>query len=382
MSDSLTLHMPPPKKRLPCPWRGLRWLMALALITLVAAGAWMYTGRTEVRGTVEGHYLPIAPLMTARVAEVLATEGQMVKSGQVLLRLDGGAYARQEADARALVRGARMPTLEETAERVAAAQAAEEYSVRRVALARHEEEAQRQLLEHRAHEHARAQLRMRDLDARGGPVTAKARQEAQQAESQARRHWEQARSTHESASRTRAVVEGELHRVRAEMDRARQGRGPVPVAAALPPSAPSASFGTGDPTLITAPQSGKLLGRLPQPGHMLARGEAVLHLIPGNNAALWVTAEVPPSAAKALRVGQWSLIRPQGQSTALMAVVDDIQPLADPNAPVALRLRLEDEKAAALSAQITGNPATVIVWSNSLPGLQHMLPFLSPLLAL
>ena len=380
MSQNLVLEMPKPKKRafpklpklpkIPC-----RILPFLALLILLGCALiWFWLGRVEGEAVLEGQILPISSAMTARVTEVLANDGQTVRAGQPLLRLDGSGYRQQEADARALVRGAYIPTMEETAERVAAAQAAEEYTVRRVALARHEEEVQRRLLEQRAQEHARAQLRMRDMDARGVALNSKQRQDAQYAEGQARQQWEAARAAQEAASRSRAAIDGELRRARADVERAR-------AAGAMPsPSRGTAVLaGPSDPTLVIAPQDGRLMGKLPPPGTLLARGETVATLVPGSNAGLWVVASLPAKDALRARPGQLSFVLPQGMDgVALLAEVEDMTAGNSPNQErLPVRLRLLDERIPSFSGSLQGRPAKVVIWSNALPGMRMVAPLLA-----
>ena len=389
MTEPLVLHMPEPTPP-PKPSRGSRLLPLMLALLLLLGGAlaWLYTGTQEASGRLHGQYLPIAPLMTAKVTEVLVTPGQMVRAGQPLARLDGSGLSRLEADARALVRGARS-SMEDTAARVAAAQAAEEYTVQRVALARHEEEALRRALEQQTHEHARAQLHMRNLDARGTPLTAQTRRDAQLAEEQARQRKEAAADAHENASRARAAVEGELRRSRQEAEKARAaGYAPAPAhdyAAAM--SGASTASGTpgnsaaGDPTVITAPQNGRLLGAMPMPGQVLNRGEAVLHLAPDGSSALWALARISPELATQLRPGLLCLVIPHGMDAmSLVGVVEEVAGVeTDPGRhdSVPLRIRITESSARALSAQVAEQPARVVIWGNAVPGLQYGLHYLT-----
>lgn len=384
MSENLVLQMPAPKAHKPS--RTPRFLLFLVALLLLAgsAGAWLYTGKMETSADIHGDYLPITPLMTARVTEVLVKEGQMVRAGQPLARLDNAALNRMEADARALVRGTR-PSMEDTADRVASAQAAEEYTVRRVALARHEEETLRRQVEQRTQDHARAQLHMRSLDAKGTPMTAQSRREAQQAEAQAQSQREAAHDAFEYASRARAAVEGELRKVKQESERAR-ALGHAASSSSSGAFGSSGSLAAGnfasaaDPTVITAPQDGRIIGTMPALGQMLARGETVLRLAPGGNAALWGVAHVNQELASKIRAGQMCFVLPQHAGNSLL--VGEVEEVAgietDPTRHdvVPLRIRINDSNAAGLSAQVTGRPARVIIWGNSLPGMRQAVPLL------
>lgn len=389
MSENLVLQMPEPTP--PKPARAPRFLLFLLALLIIAgcAAGWIYMGKVETSAQMEGQYVPIAPLMTAKVTEVLVTDGQMVRAGQPLARLDNAGLSRMESDARALVRGTRN-SMEDTAERVAAAQAAEEYTVRRVALARHEEETLRREVERRAHDHARAQLHMRNLDAKGTPMTAQVRREAQQAEVQARSHWEAATDAFESSSRARAAVEGELRRAKQEAEKMRAaGNGRLPShslnAPAVQYSAGASAAGTmasaSDPSVITAPQDGRVLGKMPEPGQLLARGETVLRLAPGGSSALWGIARISQEVSAKVRPGQICFVLPGHAShTVLVGEVEEVAGIeTDPTRHdvVPVRIRVTDDAAGKFSAQLAGQPARVIIWGNALPGMGMAAPWLA-----
>lgn len=387
MSENLVLQMPEPTP--PKPAHAPRFLLLLLALLLMAGGAtaWLYMGKMETSAQMEGQYLPISPLMTARVTEVLVTDGQMVRAGQPLARLDSAGLSHMEADARALVRGARS-SMEDTAERVAAAQAAEEYTVRRVALARHEEETLRREVEQRAHDHARAQLHMRNLDAKGTPMTAQSRRDAQQAEEQSRSRWEAATDAFESSSRARAAVEGELRRAKQEAEKMRAtgsgGRTPgYALGASAPYNAGASAAGnmTNDPSIITAPQDGRVLGKMPEPGQLLARGETVLRLAPGGSSALWGVARVSQEVAAQVRPGQLCFVLPRHPGNpVLVGEVEEVAGIeTDPTRHdvVPLGIRITDSAAGTFSAQLAGQPARVIIWGNALPGMSIAAPLLA-----
>ena len=85
----------------PIPRRLLYWLLAL----LVLSSLWLVFGRLDIVAVAEGKLVPrtslkiVQPADAGTVVEIAVTEGEMVLSGQVLLRLDSGVH---EAETRAL----------------------------------------------------------------------------------------------------------------------------------------------------------------------------------------------------------------------------------------------------------------------------------------
>lgn len=373
-----TLHLAPPPTRKPR--RALKRFLGLSALlsaALCGLGFWLFAGRMVLpRGILDGTLLPVVSPMTARAVEVLASEGEMVRAGQTLIRLDSAAYRQQETWARPLAArsAARPPGMERTADRAASAQAAEEYITRRLALARHEEESARRLVEEKAMEHARTELRMRELDARD--AARQDRENARQTETAARRGKDEAKAAFETASRARAAIEGELARARREMEAARHSSAGEPA----PVSAGSAAA-MEDPTVIRAPDDGRVVGSV-APGRMLPRGETVLRLAPAKNAELWVVLAVDENRAAALEPGQFCLVRPMDMpDTALPGEVASLS-AASPSSPGTgkfnVRVRLSDVPAA-LAAQLPGKPALVTVWRRAVPGMRRLMPLLARL---
>lgn len=88
-------------------WRA--WALGLALIVAAGAGAaYVFLGRPpvadgllQVNGRIEGDRLSIASKYPGRISQLLAREGDVVKAGQVLLRLDDRALKAKLDQARA-----------------------------------------------------------------------------------------------------------------------------------------------------------------------------------------------------------------------------------------------------------------------------------------
>src|SRR5260370_33884109 len=83
------------------PWKGLknptvRRLLAVGRLVLLAvvAGLFVYYHNRETTddAQVDGHITPIATKIYGRVAEVLVTDNEPVKAGQVLVRIDPRDY--------------------------------------------------------------------------------------------------------------------------------------------------------------------------------------------------------------------------------------------------------------------------------------------------
>lgn len=370
MSDPLVLPMPP-RRKTSVPSQA-KLLLALVVCAAVVAGWWLYSGRVVTQqGELEGVLVPIPAPMTATVVEVLVPEGALVRTGEPLARLDNGSYKRQEAEARAMVRGVRPPralAMEDASARVADAQAAEEYIVRRVALARHEEAASRQLMERSVMEHVQAELRMRGLEAGRAPATTT--ETARKAEAQARQRKETAQAAFETASRSRAAVENELMQVRRELEKARSGQ------AATATREPSPM---DDPSVLRAPQDGRVVGSLAQ-GQMLARGETVLRLAPATPSHLWALVWVPAALNAQLRPGMLSVVRPEGLAVTLMGLVDTVenpggQPMANRDF-LPVRIRISDTVPGELAAQLPGRGVRAEIWTRDAPGLGHVARFI------
>lgn len=93
--------------------RRRRWWVGTALILLLAAAALAVNlfesdkgedGLLQVSGRIEGDLIAIAPRTSGRVIELLAREGDEVRAGQLLARLEQASVAAQLAEAQAAQR--------------------------------------------------------------------------------------------------------------------------------------------------------------------------------------------------------------------------------------------------------------------------------------
>lgn len=283
---------------------------------------------TSAWAVLDGPVRPIVSDFSARLDAVFVHEGDSVKQGQILARMDTSAFARHFADAgreTAALRAASgppgPPDMEEMAQRLKDAQETERNMTRRIALARHEEEMRRRAREDRVAEHVRAQLYRRTLDSRGGEyaVGKTAYAAAREAEARAKNAMDDAAAAFEAYSRERAALDQELTRIREEILRYKQlasrNRYEPHALAAASPASPATPAQKPDGNLY-APQDGRILPGMAAVGQIIQRGEPVLVLLPATQGTASATAAMAyfaPQAGMELKVGQaCSVALPEG----------------------------------------------------------------------
>ena len=326
----------------------LRLLPLWAVACLVAGGWWwIEAGRiTSTWAMLDGMVYAVSSEFPAKVESVAVREGDRVKKGQVLARLDARAYAGRVGEAGREAAGLRAmagpPSIEETAARLKQAQDSEQEMVRRIALARHDEDLKQKAREERVAEHVRAQLALRTLDSQGGEraVGSARYAAAKQAEAQTRLAKERAIVEFEQVSLVRAAIDQELARVRAEALRYKQlassnRYAPKYVAGALGAAMNAVPQNAVDGNLY-APQDGRILRGIAMPGQSVQRGEPVVLLLPEGKEAqksFWLLAFFTQDAANALKPGQKCAITLKNDTRLEGRVYDrlDPQPLP-PNA--------------------------------------------------
>ena len=347
MPEPVYLQMPEPRLKK----HGRMFLRLLPLWVigcLVAAGWWwIESGRvTSTWAMLDGMVYAVSSEFPAKVESVAVREGDRVKKGQVLARLDVRAYAGRVGEAgreaAALRAMAGPPSIEETAARLKQAQDSEQEMVRRIALARHDEDLKQKAREERVAEHVRAQLALRSLDSQGGEraVGSTRYAAAKQAEAQTRLAKERAIVEFEQVSLVRAAIDQELARVRAEALRYKQlasnnRYAPKYVAGALGAAMNAVPQNAVDGNLY-APQDGRILRGIAMPGQSVQRGEPVVLLLPEGKEAqksFWLLAFFTQDAANALKPGQKCAITLKNDTKLEGRVYDrlDPQPLP-PNA--------------------------------------------------
>ena len=347
MPEPIYLQMPEPRLKK----HGRMFLRLLPLWVigcLVAAGWWwIESGRvTSTWAMLDGMVYAVSSEFPAKVESVAVREGDRVKKGQVLARLDARAYAGRVGEAGREAAGLRAmagpPSIEETAARLKQAQDSEQEMVRRIALARHDEDLKQKAREERVAEHVRAQLALRTLDSQGGEraVGSARYAAAKQAEAQTRLAKERAIVEFEQVSLVRAAIDQELARVRAEALRYKQlassnRYAPKYVAGALGAAMNAVPQNAVDGNLY-APQDGRILRGIAMPGQSVQCGEPVVLLLPEGKEAqksFWLLAFFTQDAANALKPGQKCAITLKNDTRLEGRVYDrlDPQPLP-PNA--------------------------------------------------
>ncbi|WP_291442440.1 biotin/lipoyl-binding protein [Desulfovibrio sp.] len=347
MPEPIYLQMPEPRLKK----HGRMFLRLLPLWVigcLVAAGWWwIESGRvTSTWAMLDGMVYAVSSEFPAKVESVAVREGDRVKKGQVLARLDAKAYAGRVGEAGREAAGLRAmagpPSIEETAARLKQAQDSEQEMVRRIALARHDEDLKQKAREERVAEHVRAQLALRTLDSQGGEraVGSARYAAAKQAEAQTRLAKERAIVEFEQVSLVRAAIDQELARVRAEALRYKQlassnRYAPKYVAGALGAAMNAVPQNAVDGNLY-APQDGRILRGIAMPGQSVQRGEPVVLLLPEGKEAqksFWLLAFFTQDDANALKPGQKCAITLKNDTRLEGRVYDrlDPQPLP-PNA--------------------------------------------------
>lgn len=333
--------------------------VCIVLALVAAGGGWIWwIGGVVDSGTamVDGRTYTITPRMTDTVTQVLVSQGQSVAAGQVLLRLNGQSYQQELAEARQQVQAVRPPSIEETAERVARAQASEASMVQRIALARGEETNRRRMVEDSVAAHVKSQLAVRSLDAQGlqsQPAYAK----AVQAESAARRRMESDRSVAEEASRVRTAVDGELQRIRREIEayRAQAGaavQGQGANRQAYPTTGSTAAAAVEDMSVLKAPVAGRVALVQAVPGQRVERGQSVVQLVPsrpfsgsgsseegrGASGDVWILAlfsekdivDIRPGQSCTIRLDAYAGAALQGEVEAIVPATAAIMSLLQP----------------------------------------------------
>ncbi len=372
--QGMPLEMPKPKSKRQS---SLVWAASLLLLAAVVGCGiwlWLYLGIvTTDKAVVDGQLHTVSPRISSNVVAVLATQGQKVEQGQPLVRLDDTFY-RRSGDAAAPDVPAE-PTPADAAERMARAQAMEEAAVQRVAALRRDEELARREMERQVTAHVQAQLDMRGMEARGasrGQI-----ERARKKELQARESMEHSRAALERSSRVRAAVEGELIRVREDVARARRAGRNASVAA---------STGSGmiaeDPTVLTAPVSGRIVHQAAVVGGVARQGQPLVSMVSDSAGALWVLAYFSEKAAENVRPGQRCDIRPNASAKSIPGVVDAVfPPEKNPDRQgnplvggmrVPVRVRIAEYDPESMPPLTWGMPTSLAVRTRSIPGLDRL----------
>jgi HlyD family secretion protein len=246
--------------------------LTLLLTALLAAacGRAEDDGTIHLNGRIEAPTVDLAPKVAGRVVNVLVREGDRVKAGTLLVRLDLGETAisveREQAGVRSAEARAQDFEAGSRESEISAAQA--ELTDRRAALSLAEKEAERQkfLLDRKVGT-------QRDLD--------RARTELARARAAVRASEERVQLSREGFRKKQTEA------AEAEADRAR---------AVLAQSVSVAREGE-----IRAPADGVILHRLAEPGQLLGSGQAAVTMAFADR--LYVRTFIPETALGRVRAG-------------------------------------------------------------------------------
>lgn len=266
-------------------WRlGALLLLLAALLALgAAAGPWLRgrgqdadpgPGFVSGNGRIEATEIDIATTLPGRVAEVLVDEGDMVKAGQVLARMDPDVLLAQRAEAQAREQGAR--------DAVAQAEAG-------LAMRRSDEAAAAAMVVQRLSELDAAQRRLR----RSATLAAAGAAPSQELDD------DEARVRGADAALTAARAQREAAAAAVEAARAQVvgARSNVDVALAATARI-DADLRELD---LTAPRAGRVQYRVAQAGEVLPGGGTVLNLIDLND--VFMSFFVPETVAGRVALG-------------------------------------------------------------------------------
>ena len=293
-----------------------RVLLLISVLVLMLC-IWWWQSSTLVSSSsarVQAYSLVISPRIDGYVVAVPVKEGDKVKAGQVLLRLDSTsmetALAREEAKLALL--GANLPRVP---------QSATEAMPKDLDQARRDEVKARQELERLSTFQAATSFELARLRARG--AGAKAIDVAADNDNAARSALASAREQLDTASKNRARLEQQTLALR--------NAGPAGEAHTALYSAQEAIVRQAqqelEATFLRAPADAVVLSRTATRGTMIQRGQKALVLIPSGPDHIWISAAFPKAAAKRLRPGQSCTVAVEGYGgPELSGVISGIVP--------------------------------------------------------
>lgn len=307
---------------------GLAILLALLLM---GTWLWLTTGLiSSDKAVVDGRTYTVTARMTDSISQIFVQAGQSVVAGAPLVRMSGLSYQAALPEARHKVQATRPPTVHETAERVAQAQASETAMVQRAAMARSEEANTRKWAEDAVAAHVMAQLTLRGMDAQGQQKHANYPR-AVQAEAEARRTMDAARVNADQASRGRVAVETELERVRREVAAYARENGTLSGGRAVSDQAQAPNVPVvDDVTVLTAPVAGRVVAVQAMAGQRVERGQAVVQLVPADASQMWLLAAFTEQDIASIRPGQSCTVHLEAYTgQPLQGEVESIMPASE-----------------------------------------------------
>lgn len=339
-------------------------LLGFAAVALIALGwsgyhYWQKPGGvSSVKAVVEGRLVFAGALVPGTVKEVYVKAGDSVARDQPLLALDSSGYEARLARERTQLAeaAARLPPdlkvpSPRTAQRVVPGKP--------LAALRQDEDTARMAVEAAAQEYAAANLALSRLQAAANiSSTNPDRQRALIARDEAARTLQRAKISFEQASYARAQRE-----IQDKIDRA---NGTVSAALAARMAEYQALLSLVRlaeenlaATVVTAPESGRVLAQTARPNDVLAVADMPVTILPDGSGETRVLAFFAREAAGALTPGRECSVLADGGKRSLPATIDSVQLAPDGEKNVAVRVRLDQD---ALSAGLLpGNEVTVLV---------------------
>ena len=277
-----------------------RALAAIALIVVVAGGGslawWWIFGRASVstdNAYVGGNVVQVTPQVAGTVTMVAADDTQLVRAGDVLVRLDDTDFTVQLASAQAAlgdaVRGVRA--LHANTGQARASVAGREADLQRARFELAGAEA--------ALEKARSELSRREALAERNFVSPESVQTARTAVEAAVAHRDAAKAAISQAATAITAASEQLRAAAGLIDRIPVERHPRVLEAA---ARVREAFLAAARTRILAPVGGYVARRSVQVGQRVAPGAALMAVIPAEQ--LWVDANFKESQLEHVRIGQ------------------------------------------------------------------------------
>lgn len=257
-------------------WRQILAAAAAVVVTL-AAGVYYFRFVAPYESTddafIEGYVIPMASQVPGRVGELLVTDNQTVKPGEVLLKIDPRDYEASLAHARA--------DLTAACSRVEQAQAQVNASEAKVA------QAQATVVAAAAEDQRAADDLKRYEAVESRAVSKSAVDLAQSQARAANAHLEAARSQAKAATAEVALSTAGVETARAAVQQAEAG---------LRQAELNLSY-----TQVTAPEAGRVTRRVVEQGAYIQPGQALMALVPSQ---YWVIANFKETQLTRMRVGQ------------------------------------------------------------------------------
>lgn len=339
----------------------LLWFAVAALIALGWAGYryWQTSGGvSSVKAVVEGHLVFAGASVPGTVKEVYVKAGDSVARDQPLLALDPSGYeARLARERTQLAEAAAQlpPDLKVPSPRAAQ----RVVPGKPLAALRQEEDSARMAVEAAAQEYAAANLALSRLQATADLASPSPdRQRALIARDEAARTLQRAKISFEQASYARAQREAQ--------DKTDRANGTVSAALAARMAEYQARLSLVRlaeenlaATVVTAPESGRILAQTARPNGVLAAGDMPVTILPDDSGEMRVLAFFAREAADALTPGRECSVLADGGKTPLPATIDGVQPAPDGEKNVAVRVILDQDALAA--GLLPGNEVTVLV---------------------